>query len=80
MQLNRARILLTGATGGLGEALASHLSAAGAALLLTGRNEDKLAAIPLVAGAECVRLQADLATPRELPLRQRRRAASMPTC
>jgi short-subunit dehydrogenase len=25
MQLNRARILLTGATGGLGEALASHL-------------------------------------------------------
>jgi short-subunit dehydrogenase len=62
MQLNRARILLTGATGGLGEALASHLSAAGAALLLTGRNEDKLAAIPLVAGAECVRLQADLAT------------------
>ena len=63
MQLNRARILLTGATGGLGEALASHLSAAGAALLLTGRNEDKLAAIPLVAGAECVRLQADLATP-----------------
>ena len=37
MQLNRARILLTGATGGLGEALASHLSAAGAALLLAAR-------------------------------------------
>ena len=62
MQLNKARILLTGATGGLGEALASHLSAAGAALMLTGRNADKLAAIPLVAGTECVRLQADLTT------------------
>ena len=62
MQLNGARILLTGATGGLGEVLASQLSAAGAALLLTGRNPDKLAAIPLTAGAECVRLQADLST------------------
>jgi short-subunit dehydrogenase len=60
MQLTKARILLTGATGGLGEALATHLSAAGAALLLTGRNADKLAAIPLAAGTECVRLQADL--------------------
>ena len=62
MQLNHARILLTGASGGLGEALAGQLSAAGAALLLTGRNADKLAAIPLAAGAECVRLPADLAT------------------
>jgi len=62
MKLNKARILLTGATGGLGEALTSQLSAAGAALLLTGRNADKLAAIPLAAGAECVRLQADLST------------------
>lgn len=62
MQLNKARVLLTGATGGLGAALAGHLSAAGAALLLTGRNADKLAAVSLVAGTECVRLQADLAT------------------
>ena len=62
MQLNHARILLTGASGGLGEALAGQLSAAGAALLLTGRNADKLAAIRLAAGAECVRLPADLAT------------------
>ena len=62
MQLNQARILLTGATGGLGEALAGQLAATGAALLLTGRNAEKLAAIPLAAGAECVRLQADLTT------------------
>ncbi len=62
MLLNHARILLTGASGGLGEALAGQLSAAGAALLLTGRNADKLAAIRLAAGAECVRLPADLAT------------------
>ncbi|MBK8120542.1 MAG: SDR family oxidoreductase [Sulfuritalea sp.] len=62
MQLNHARILLTGASGGLGEALAGQLSAAGAALLLTGRNADKLAAIALAAGAVCGRLPSDLAT------------------
>lgn len=62
MQLKNARILLTGASGGLGAALAGELSAAGAALLLSGRDADKLAAIPLAAGTECVRLRADLAT------------------
>jgi short-subunit dehydrogenase len=38
MQLNNARILLTGATGGLGQELARQLAAAGAALLLAGRD------------------------------------------
>ena len=33
MQLNRARILLTGASGGLGRELARQLAGAGAALL-----------------------------------------------
>lgn len=60
MQLTRARILLTGATGGLGEALARELAAAGAALLLTGRDAEKLARIELPAGCECQLLQADL--------------------
>lgn len=62
MQLNRARILLTGATGGLGQALATELSAAGAALLLAGRSAEKLAALRLPPGAEYATLQADLAT------------------
>ena len=37
MKLKNARILLTGASGGLGHELASQLSAAGASLLLAGR-------------------------------------------
>lgn len=62
MQLNQARIALTGATGGLGEALAGQLAAAGAALLLHGRDSARLAALTLPAGAEIKRLPADLTT------------------
>ncbi|TSA20486.1 MAG: SDR family oxidoreductase [Betaproteobacteria bacterium] len=43
MQLNGARILLTGASGGLGQALAHALTLAGASLLLAGRDPVKLA-------------------------------------
>jgi short-subunit dehydrogenase len=42
MELNNARILLTGATGGLGQALASALAEQGADLLLAGRDEARL--------------------------------------
>jgi short-subunit dehydrogenase len=63
MELKRARIVLTGATGGLGEALAGQLSAAGAALLLTGRNAQQLARLAPLAGAGGCVLQADLGTP-----------------
>jgi short-subunit dehydrogenase len=45
MQLNNARILLTGASGGLGQELARQLSAAGAQLLLAGRDASRLAAV-----------------------------------
>ena len=62
MELNRARIVLTGATGGLGEALAAELSGAGATLLLTGRNAPQLERIGLLSGANCQLLQADLGT------------------
>ncbi|RKT58579.1 short-subunit dehydrogenase [Azonexus fungiphilus] len=60
MQLNGARILLTGASGGLGGVLARELAQAGAALLLTGRDPVALARIDLPAGSDYRLLQADL--------------------
>jgi short-subunit dehydrogenase len=62
MQLSQARIVLTGATGGLGEALAVQLSATGASLLLSGRNLEQLARIRLRVGGDCEVLPADLST------------------
>lgn len=43
MQLAECRILLTGATGGIGQQLAEHLCAGGARLLLVGRQPERLA-------------------------------------
>lgn len=45
MNLRNARILLTGATGGLGGALARQLATAGASLLLAGRDPSRLATV-----------------------------------
>ncbi len=45
MELGNARILLTGASGGLGSALARSLSWAGAEILLAGRDAGKLNAL-----------------------------------
>ena len=45
MNVDNKVIAITGATGGIGEALAQTLAAAGATLLLTGRNEAALAAL-----------------------------------
>ena len=42
MQLANKRILLTGASGGIGQAIATTLDKQSARLLLVGRNEDKL--------------------------------------
>ncbi|MCL2345063.1 MAG: SDR family oxidoreductase [Desulfobulbus sp.] len=66
MQLKETRILLTGASGGLGQALARQLAAGGAALLLTGRDSRRLEAIALPAGSEVVRFSADLDDPAGL--------------
>lgn len=63
MHLNDARILLTGASGGLGRALASELAAAGAQLLLAGRDGGKLAELGAGLGTGHSTVRADLTCP-----------------
>lgn len=63
MQLNNARILLTGATGGLGQELARQLSAAGAQLLLAGRDSARLAELSGSLSSRCSSVRADLTRP-----------------
>lgn len=60
MLLNQARILLTGASGGLGQELARQLAAAGAAVLLTGRDANRLAGIVPAGSGEVECFAADL--------------------
>ncbi|MGO4257729.1 SDR family NAD(P)-dependent oxidoreductase [Marmoricola sp. RAF53] len=64
MKLNGATVLLTGATGGIGQALARRLKAEGADLVLTGRNADVLAPLADELGARSV--VADLGDPDAL--------------
>ena len=59
MNLAGRSVLLTGATGGLGHAIARRLRAAGAELVLTGRRADLLA--PLAAETHARSLAVDLA-------------------
>lgn len=66
MQLNNARILLTGATGGLGQALARQLAASGAHLLLAGRDAGRLAELSATLGTGHANVRADLARPEGL--------------
>ena len=60
MQIDGARVLLTGAAGGLGQAIARELKRRGAVLVLSGRNEGGLRTLAgQLGGAEI--LVADLA-------------------
>jgi short-subunit dehydrogenase len=59
LSIRGARILVTGATGGLGEAIARELAGRGARLVLTGRREEVLTALAAELGAEA--LVVDLA-------------------
>lgn len=63
MQLNQACILLTGATGGLGRALAGQLAEAGAVLLLAGRDTARLAELAGELGPGHAIVGADLTRP-----------------
>ena len=68
MELRGARVLLTGATGGIGQALATAFAARGADVVLTGRRADVLKELADGIGAKATTLTADL-TDREAPLR-----------
>lgn len=63
MQLNNARILLTGASGGLGQELARQLAEAGAKVLLAGRDTARLAALTAALGSGHSSVRADLTRP-----------------
>ena len=52
MNVGGRTVLLTGATGGLGHAIARRLAAAGARLVLSGRRGDVLAALASEIGGE----------------------------
>lgn len=64
MNVATRKVLLTGATGGLGHAIARRLAAAGARVVLSGRRGDVLAALAAELGAELA--PADLSDPAEV--------------
>lgn len=64
MNLNGRNVLLTGATGGIGQAIAEQLHAAGAQLTITGRRADVLE--PLAARLGGRALAADLVDPADV--------------
>jgi short-subunit dehydrogenase len=63
MQLSDARILLTGATGGLGEELARQLARAGARILLAGRDAARLATVDDALEGPHATIRAELTRP-----------------
>jgi short-subunit dehydrogenase len=64
MQISGSTILLTGATGGLGQAIARSLHGRGGELILTGRRTEVLE--PLAAELHARTLAVDLADPAEI--------------
>jgi short-subunit dehydrogenase len=64
MKLQEMRVVLTGATGGIGRAIARELAASGASLLLVGRNSERLADLERelrMNGADVAHVAADIA-------------------
>jgi short-subunit dehydrogenase len=68
MEISGARVLLTGATGGIGQAIARALHARGAQLVLTGRRSDVLEPLARELGATALAVDlSDAAAVRALP-------------
>jgi short-subunit dehydrogenase len=63
MELKSSTVLLTGATGGIGQAVARALDAAGARVLLSGRRTELLEEVRAGLGGSAESLSADLAEP-----------------
>ncbi|GIX18033.1 MAG: beta-ketoacyl-ACP reductase [Rhodothalassiaceae bacterium] len=61
--LSGRRALVTGATGGIGEAIARVLHAAGATVAISGRRADRLEALAAALGDRVVTIPADLGDP-----------------
>ena len=59
---NNKTILVTGASGGIGSAIAKKLSSAGAALVLVGLNQDELEKLNQELGGQHHALQADISS------------------
>ncbi|HEX2702153.1 MAG TPA: SDR family NAD(P)-dependent oxidoreductase [Solirubrobacteraceae bacterium] len=67
LEINGARTLLTGASGGIGGALARRLAQEGAKLILTGRRKDVLDSLARELGAEVIVSDLSLAgAPQQL--------------
>ncbi|WDE07691.1 SDR family oxidoreductase [Thalassomonas viridans] len=64
MKLSDARVVITGATGGIAQSTVYLLAERGACLLLVGRNSDKLIALVKHLGSEHSWLSADISTAR----------------
>jgi short-subunit dehydrogenase len=62
MEIDGSRILLTGASGGIGQAIARALHARGAELMLSGRRADALEGLATALGSRAEALPADLAS------------------
>ena len=63
VKLDQSRILLTGATGGIGHSIARTLHARGARLVLSGRRAEVLQRLVAELGERVEAIAADLATP-----------------
>lgn len=72
-------VLITGATGGIGAATAKLIASSGAIVFLTGRNQQKIAALAAELNLPESRwLAADLTRPEEIEKLRNRYAAAMP--
>jgi len=60
IDLNGKKVLVTGASGGIGRAIAKELSSSGADLCLTGRNKSELENLQKIIGGNCQIIISDL--------------------